>query len=63
MEGDQYFPSQPFVVTADCLSLLGTVPGGPLERQELDSHVYRKTGTLPLIFLKNQSCHYMNDEV
>ena len=60
MEGDQYFPSQPFVVTADCLSLLGTVPGGPLERQELRSHVYRKTGTLPL---KNQSRHYMNDEV
>ena len=25
MEGDQYFPSQPFVVTADCRSLLGTV--------------------------------------
>ena len=25
MEGDRYFPSQPFVVTADCRSLLGTV--------------------------------------
>ena len=37
--------------------------GGPLERQKQDSHVYRKTGTLPLIFRKNQSRHYINDEV
>ena len=37
--------------------------GGPLERQRQDSHVYRKTGTLPLIFRKNQSRHYINDEV
>ena len=36
---------------------------GPLERQKQDSHVYRKTGTLPLIFRKNQSRHYINDEV
>ena len=34
--------------------------GGPLERQKQDSHVYRKTGTWSLIFLKNQSCHYIN---
>ena len=37
--------------------------GGPLERQKQDSHVYRKTGTLPLIFRKNQNRHYINDEV
>ena len=37
--------------------------GGPLERQKQDSHVYQKTGTLPLIFRKNQSRHYMSDEV
>ena len=37
--------------------------GGPLERQKQDSHVYWKTGTLPLIFRKNQSRHYINDEV
>ena len=37
--------------------------GGALERQKQDSHVYRKTGTLSLIFLKNQSRHYINDEV
>ena len=35
----------------------------PLEQQKQDSHVYRKTGTLPLIFRKNQSPHYINDEV
>ena len=27
------------------------------------SHVYQKTGTFPLIFRKNQSPHYTNDEV
>ena len=37
--------------------------GGLLERQKRDSHVYRKTGTLPLIFRKNQSRHCVNDEV
>ena len=37
--------------------------GGLLERQKQDSHVYQKTGTLPLIFRKNQSRHYMSDEV
>ena len=31
--------------------------GGLPERQKQDSHVYRKTGTLPLIFRKNQSRH------
>ena len=37
--------------------------GGPLERQKQDSHVYRKTGTLPPIFRENQSRHCLNDEV
>ena len=37
--------------------------GGLPERQKQDSHVYRKTGTLPLIFRKNQSRHCVNDEV
>ena len=37
--------------------------GGPLEQQKQDSHVYRKTGTLPLVFPKNQSRHYIDDEV
>ena len=36
---------------------------GPLERQKQDCHVYRKTGTLPPIFPKNQSRHFINDEV
>ena len=35
----------------------------PLERQKQDSHAYRKTGTFLLIFRKNQSRHYINDEV
>ena len=61
MESGQYFPSQPFVVlTVDQFVRHG---GGPLERQRQDSHVYRKTGRLPLIFRKNQSRHYINDEV
>ena len=61
MECNQYFPSQPFVVlTVDQFVGHG---GGPLERQKQDSHVYRKTGTLPLIFRKHQSRHYINDEV
>ena len=55
------FSSEPFVVlTVDQFVGRG---GGPLERQKQDSHVYRKTGTLPLIFRKNQSRHYINDEV
>ena len=37
--------------------------GGPLERKKQVSHVHRKTGRLPLIFRKNQSRHYINDEV
>ena len=61
MECNQYFPSQPFVVlTVDQFVGRG---GGPLERQKQDSHVNRKTGTLPPIFRKNQSHHYINDEV
>ena len=55
------FPSEPFVVlNVDQFVGHG---GGPLERQKQDSHVYRKTSTLPLIFQKNQSRHYINDEV
>ena len=61
MECGQCFPSQPFVVlTVDQFVGHG---GGPLERQRQDSHVYRKTETLTLIFWKNQSRHYINDEV
>ena len=48
MKYSQCFTSQPFVVlTVDQFVGHG---GGPLERQKQDSHVYRKTGTLPLIF-------------
>ena len=48
MECDQCFPSQPFVVlTVDQFVGHG---GSPLEQQKQDSHVYRKTDTLPLIF-------------
>ena len=54
--------SFPAVYGADCRSIVW-YGGGPLERQKQDSHVYRKTGTLPLIFPKNQSRHYINDEV
>ena len=55
------FPSQSFVVlTVDQFVGHG---GSLLERQKRDSHVYRKTGTLPMIFRKNQSCPYLNDEV
>ena len=61
MKCSQCFPSQPFVVlTFDQFVGHG---GGPLERQRQDSHVYRKTGTLPLIFPKNQIRHFINDEV
>ena len=61
MECDQIFPSQLFVVlTVD--QFVGH-DDGPLKRQKQDSHVYRKTGTLPVIFRKNQSRHYINDKV
>ena len=60
MECGQCFPSQSFVVlTVDQFVGHG---GGPLERQKQDSHDYRKTGTLPLIFRKNQSHQYIEDE-
>ena len=60
MECDQCFPPQPFVVlTVDQFVGHG---GGPLERKKQDSHVYRKSGILPLIFRKNRSRHYVNDE-
>ena len=61
MECDRHFPSEPFVVL-NVDQFVGH-SGGPLERQKQDSHVYRKTNTLPLIFQKNQSRHYINDEV
>ena len=61
MECRQCFPSQSFVVlTID--QFVGRADG-PLERQKQGSHVYRKTGTLPLNFRKNQSRHYVKDEV
>ena len=60
MECRQCVPSQPFVVLT-VAQFVG--PGGaPLERQKQNSHVYRKTDTLPLFFQKNQS-RYINDEV
>ena len=47
----QCFPSQPFVeLTVDQFVGHGD---GPLERQKQDSHVYRKTVSLPLNFRKN----------
>ena len=61
MECGWSFPSQPFVVlTVD--KFVGH-DGSLLEQQKHDSHVNRKTGTLPLIFRKNQSRHYINEEV
>ena len=61
MECGQCFPSQPLVVlTVHQFVAHGS---GPLERQKQDSHVYQKTGTFPLIFRKDQSRHYINDEV
>ena len=57
MECDRYFPS---VLTVDHFFGRG---GGPLERQKQGGHVYRKTGTLPLICRKNQNRHCINDEV
>ena len=49
MECDNCFPSQPLVVlTVD--QFVGH-DGGPLEQQNQDSHVYKKTGILPLIFV------------
>ena len=51
MECGQCSPSQPFVVlTVEQFVGHG---GGPLERERKDSHVHRKTVTLPLIFRKN----------
>ena len=61
MECDRHFLSETFVVL-NVNQFVGH-SGGPLERQKQDSHVYRKTNTLPLIFQKNQSRHYINDEV
>ena len=61
MERDRYFLSEPFVVlTVDQFVGHG---GSSLERQRQDSHVYRKTGTLPLICRKKQSRLCINEEV
>ena len=64
MECDQRFPSQPFVgLTVDQFVGHG---GGPLEQRKQDrygGHVFRNTSTLPLVFRKNQSRYYINDEV
>ena len=57
MECDQCFPSQPFVVLP--VDQFAGHGGVPLEQQKQDSHVNRKTDTLR----KNQSRHYINDEV
>ena len=62
MDCHQCFPSQPFVVlTVDQFVGRGS---GPLEPQLTDRiDIYRKTGTLPLIFRKNQSHRCINDKV
>ena len=60
MECGQCFPSQPFVVLT--VDKFVEHDGSPLEQQKQDSHVYRKTGTLPLIFRKNQSRHGINNQ-
>ena len=52
MECGQCSPSRPFVVLPDD-RFVGH-GGSPLERQKQDSRVYRKTGTLSLIFRKNR---------
>lgn len=49
------------VCRADCRSI--GCGDGPLERQKLDSHDYRKTSILLLICRENPSRHYTNDEV
>ena len=57
MECGHCFPIQPFVVlTVDQFVGHGD---GPLKRQK----PHRKSATLPPIFPKNQSRHYINDEV
>ena len=56
MDCDRYFPSVPFVVlTVDQFVGRG---GGPLDWLKQDSHVFRKTGPLPLTRRKNQGHHY-----
>ena len=61
MECGPCSPSRPFVVLP--VDRFVGHGGSPLERQKQDSRVYRKTGILPLIFRKNQSRHYINDEI
>ena len=57
----QCFHFQPFVVLT--VDLFVGRSGGPFEPQKKDSHVYRKISPLLLIFRKNQSRHYISDEV
>ena len=61
MEFYPYLPSVTFVV-------LTTDPffervDGPLEQQNLDSHVCRRNRTFSLILWKNHSSRYKDDEV
>ena len=61
MECDQCFPSEPFVVL-----IVGQFVGRGilfLSFKRATSHVFRKTGTLPLICRRNRSHHYINDRV
>ena len=63
MEFCYYSPSETFVaLTAD--QFVGR-DDGLLEqqKQDIDSHVCRRKGTFPLILRKNQSPHYIGDEV
>ena len=61
LERNRCFPTVPFVVLT-IYQFVGR-GGGPLEREKQDSHVQRETDTAPLIFRKNQSRHYVHDEV
>ena len=55
-----FFPSQPFAVLAVDQSV--GHGGDLLQRQKQDSHVYRKTCTLPLMFRKYHSRHYKSNK-
>ena len=61
MKCDQYFPSQSFV--AMTVNQFVWRSGSPLEQQKRDNPVCRKTSALPLIYRRNQSRHFMNNEV
>ena len=61
MEYNQYFPFVMFVMLT--VNQFVGQGSGPLGWQKQDSHIFPKTGALPLICWKNQSCHYINNEV